>query len=136
MFFIPINDLYNEKGLTLLEVLATLVLLSLLTVSSMSIFNPTFNWIIKSGHRTAANCYAASVLEDLRVNRDKITIVSNVAVSQLGFRQEYKAREMNAEISMFARDEIEDLFDVIVTVTWVEGSKECSLHLNTILRAE
>lgn len=60
--------LKNQKGLTLVEIMAALVILSLLTVTLLSLFTASGSWINSAGQRTRASNYAASIIECIRAD--------------------------------------------------------------------
>ncbi len=62
----------NNKGMTLIEVLAALVLLALLSTSMISIFVPPAKWVSQARTQTTAVNYANALLENLRADRSRI----------------------------------------------------------------
>lgn len=64
-----------QQGMGLAEVLASLVILLLLTVSFMTIFTTAQVWIMKAGKRVQASEYASSIIENVRANSDRLSTV-------------------------------------------------------------
>jgi prepilin-type N-terminal cleavage/methylation domain-containing protein len=129
----------NYQGMTLIEVLAALILLSILAVTLVGIFTPTASWIYGARKETTACNYAAAVLEDLRSNRAVLASgVTRQTPSSLSLDEtEYKPADcptMQAYISMSSRTESTAIFDIAVTVEWTEGSQTRSMKLMTIMR--
>ncbi|MDD3364776.1 MAG: prepilin-type N-terminal cleavage/methylation domain-containing protein [Syntrophomonas sp.] len=137
---LPIKWIHkNETGLTLIEVLASLVLLSLMTVSIMSAFTPAASWINKARRETTASNYAAAILEDLRSDRNKINN-SNAGKSarDLFPAYGYPWAGMTDEITRLERQNppYSNLYDVTVTVSWSEGTKTRSLQISTMIKKD
>jgi prepilin-type N-terminal cleavage/methylation domain-containing protein len=127
---------YDQQGLSLIEVLASLVLLSLLAFSMLAIFSPVARWINAARHETTAVHYAAAILENLRSEREKIDPVNAGQTAQeIGLASVCPANGMVAEISLIqAQAAYPNLYDVQVTVTWTEGTVTQSLSLSTVIR--
>jgi prepilin-type N-terminal cleavage/methylation domain-containing protein len=58
----------TEKGMTLIEVMAALVLLSLLAVTILSVFTTSESWVRGAGKKTIAVQYANSIIDAIRAN--------------------------------------------------------------------
>ncbi len=67
------SSLDDEKGLTLVEVLASLVLLCLITTSVLAIFTPASAWVAQARSQTDACNYARGILDTMRSNRSLVT---------------------------------------------------------------
>ena len=125
-----------QKGLCLIEVLASLVLLSLLAFGMLAIFSPTARWIAGARHETTAVYFAAAILEDLRLERTKIDpLNSGKNVQEMGLGMVCPVSGMAGEISLMqALPYYPNLYDVTVTVTWIEGAVPRSLSMSTVIR--
>lgn len=62
----------KEDGMTLIEVMAALVLLSLLAVTLLSVFSTTGGWIGGAGKKTSASQYANSIIEGIRARSTEL----------------------------------------------------------------
>jgi type II secretory pathway pseudopilin PulG len=139
-----IHKINNNEGQTLIEVLLGLLLLTLLCISSMSIFPSTALWINKARYETTAANYASAVLENLRANSDDPTIFTeeaeNVSPADLGLDEdEYKPGDVNMTASIdisFFSDAQDPRRNVTVTVNWTEGANSRKVALNSIIRKE
>lgn len=124
----------NETGMTLLEVLVALVLLSLLASTVLAIFTPTTIWIKKARDETIAANYAFAILESLRADRGKLNGVINV--DEL---IEEKPPYMEANIIRESGvDGFTNLYKVTVIVKRTEDAPETLplLRMGTIIRKE
>jgi prepilin-type N-terminal cleavage/methylation domain-containing protein len=65
MMDMPFN-LNEEKALTLLEVMAALVILSLLSVTLLSLFTTSGLWLAGASRQTIAGEYATAIIEAVR----------------------------------------------------------------------
>jgi prepilin-type N-terminal cleavage/methylation domain-containing protein len=63
-----IDNIKNEKGMTLIEVMAALVLLSLLAVTVLNVFSTTGGWITGAGKKAIAIQYANSIIDSVKAN--------------------------------------------------------------------
>ncbi|MDD4802183.1 MAG: hypothetical protein PHF24_04490 [Syntrophomonas sp.] len=129
----------NERGLALLEVLAAMVLISLLTICIMSSFCSSANWVSKARHESAASSYAASILENLRAERSKINNSNAGQTAQellpgCGYPWMGMTDKINRMQSRPAP--YNHLYDITVTVYWREGVNMESRQLSTIIRKE
>jgi Tfp pilus assembly protein PilV len=128
----------HENGSSLIEVLAALVLLSLVGFSLLVIFAPVACWIGEARHETSAAFYAAAILENLRSEREKVD-PSNAGKTAQQLALAAVAAEPGLEnvISrMEPRDTWSNLYDVTVTISWVAGVEVRSLNLSTIIRSK
>jgi len=129
----------DDRGITLIEVLATLIMLCILTVTMLGIFISTANWVNRARKDTTACNYGAAVLEDLRSNRTALVsgvtrqIPSAVFLDETNYRPT-DSPTMQAYISMSSRTESASIFDITVTVEWKEGTQTRSLTMMTIMR--
>jgi len=126
---------HNEKGLTLIEVLASLVLLSILTVSILGVFTSTARWIAKGRQETTASHYASAVLEDLRAERNYIDNQDDVLAEELLSGQDYPD-EMDAHITMDDLSSLHNLYNITVTIYRAGDNQSPILQMSTIMRKE
>jgi len=131
----------NNKGMTLIEVLAALVLLALLSTSMLTIFVPPAKWVSQARNQTTAVNYANALLENLRADRSRIntTAATGVAADVLwpvGDQLHLASpANMQATIVMTPWQEIpswpnENRYDVVVTVSWDGGNE----RLRSVIR--
>jgi len=129
---------HNQKGLTLIEVLTALLLLSLLAVSIPGIFGPVATWTCKARSETTGVNYAASLLDELRLQPDKIDELNiGKTAEELGLVCDSSYPGMTSQITrMQPQPSMPNLYDVMVTVTWLEGGQPHNLQLATLIRKE
>jgi type II secretory pathway pseudopilin PulG len=135
----PLKWINNATGLTLIEVLASLALLSLMTVSILAAFTPAASWINKARRETTASNYATSILESLRSDRSKIDNSNEGKTAHYVFPDYgYPWAGMSDEITRLERQNspYNNLYDITVTVSWLEGSKTRSIKISTIVKKE
>jgi len=77
--------LKNNTGFTLVEVLASLAILSLLAAFLLSIVTTTGVWTASAGKKTAATSYAASIIEQIRGYSKFLTQLSFEDTGQMTF---------------------------------------------------
>lgn len=137
---LPIIRIKNDEfGLTLIEVLASLVLLSLMSVSILAIFTPASSWISKARRETTASNYASSILEDLRSDRSKIDNNNAGKTAQDLFpAYGYPWAGMTDSITRLERQNppYNNLYDITVTVSWLEGTETRSLQISTMIKKD
>jgi len=132
------DSIYNEQGLTLIEVLASLVLLSLLTVSILGIFTSTAKWVAKARQETTASNYASAVLEDLRlqrqiINNDNEGLLAEELLPGYGYPWE----GMDARITtMEDLNPLHNLYNITVTIFRSGDTQSPILQMSTIMRKE
>ena len=129
----------NDQGMTLIEVLAALILLSIFAVTLLGIFAPAANWINMARKETTASNYASAVLEDLRSNRGALLsdVTYQTPSALLLNETEYKPSEcptMQAYITIRSLKELTSIINITVTVEWMEGGQTHSLELMTLMR--
>lgn len=128
----------SQSGLTLIEVLAALLLLSLVSLSIPAIFGPAAQWISKARLETTAVNYAASILDELRSERGKINEFNNgKTAEELDLVCESPYPGMTGQITqMQPQASLPNLYDVRVTVSWSQGGQTHNLQLSTVIRKE
>lgn len=129
----------NENGLTLIEVLASLLILGLLAVSVTSIFIPASTWIYKARTETTASNYAFSILETFRADRSKLDSSHTGKSAQNIFPESgFPWAGMSDEINRMEPQAppYEHLYDITVTVSWIEGNTVRHVQMSTIMRKD
>lgn len=128
----------RQKGLTLIEVLTALLLLSLVSLSIPAIFSPAAQWINKARIETWAVNYAASLLDELRCEPEKIDEVNcGKTAAELSLVCASPCPGMTGQISrMQPLPYAPLLYDIMVTVTWTQGGQMHTLNLSTVIRKE
>ena len=131
-------DNLNDKGLTLIEVLASIVLLSLLAASVMTVFPPVAGWISTARRVTLASSYAAAVLEGVRSSPNQIDSLYIGKTAQEMFPDAgFPWNGMTDEITrMQLWDTYPNLYEITVKVSWYEGADQHCMELSTIIRKE
>lgn len=130
-------DRDREKGTALLEVLAALAMLAVLTTTVLAVFTPTGLWISKARNETTAANYAAAILEDLRDQRSRLQAADSISPEDLGLTQLYKPdfpAGINARISMEIMTGFSRLYKVEVLVDWNEGTELREVKMATLMR--
>jgi prepilin-type N-terminal cleavage/methylation domain-containing protein len=69
---LKIDGIKKEAGMTLIEVLAALVLLSLLVVTLLSVFSTSGGWISGAGKKTRAVQGANSIMDTIKANSTQL----------------------------------------------------------------
>ncbi|MCX5780430.1 MAG: hypothetical protein NTV45_06355 [Firmicutes bacterium] len=126
----------NQQGLSLIEVLASLVQLSLLAFIILAIFSPAARWIAAARQETTAVYFAAGILENLRSEPGRLDPVHTGQTAQeMGLAVGYPGCGMMDEISrMQAQAAYPNLYDVTVTIAWPRGTETQSISLSTVIR--
>lgn len=127
----------REQGAALLEVLAALAMLAVLTTMVWAVFTPTGLWISKARNETTAANYAAAILEDLRDQRSRLQAADSISPVDLGLTQPYKPdfpAGINARISIELMTGLSRLYKVEVLVGWNEGTKLREVKMATLMR--
>lgn len=132
------EEQYPQKGLTLIEVLAALLLLALISASIPVIFGGAARWINQARMETTAINYGDSILDDLRSERDKLDQLNtgrNAEELSLGYGSPYPG--MNGAITrMQPQVSLPNLYDVTLTITWSQAGQVHNLVLSTVIRKE
>ena len=131
------QQLGSEKGATLVEVLAALAMLGVLTTMVLAIFAPTGIWIGKARNETTAANYASALLEDLRDQRSLLQSADSISPEGLGLVQPYKPAHpagINARIDMELMTGYSGLYKVEVDVSWNEGTELREVKMATLIR--
>lgn len=138
----------NKKGLTLIEVLTSMLLLTLLTISLYAVVVSSNIWISKAGKSTKAVCLANSIIEDLKANSynipvgvyNRIMIYESIENNGLGLSTNYSDEKWgNYEISVTINEtsmvntSANNLLEVIVEVSWAEGSINYEEKLTSLI---
>lgn len=128
----------NNKGLTLIEVLASMVLLSLLAVLFTAVFPPAAGWIVHARKETLAASYGCAIIEELRSNRQQIESSNTGKTAQFlfpnaGFPWDGLTDEI---VRMQSWGTYNNLYEITVKVSWYEGADQRWMELNTIMRKE
>lgn len=143
----------NQEGMTLVEVMAALVILSLLCVSMLGLYTSSQMWISKAGVRVQASEYAAAIMENIRARSEKLNSVTmtgspptatymDTDISHSAFSLSPLAMVVNdparfteqVKISPYSPGE-HNLYSVTVTVSWVRGDKNDSYTLTSVVAA-
>lgn len=122
----------------MIEVLAALIILCLLTMTVLTVFVPAAVWTVNARMETQASHYAAQILENARcrtANLDNPDVIGQHTVAQfgqlLGLTLELPDEKMQANVIV---EPYETLYRITVIVKWNEGSAARSL--TTMVRRE
>jgi prepilin-type N-terminal cleavage/methylation domain-containing protein len=94
-----------KKGLTLIEVVVSIAILGLMSISFLSMFSGGINWIFKSGNKSSAQYTSQEKIENIiysESNADGINSSSNPLTIKLNFSgKEYNVsgRKIDVEAS-------------------------------------
>lgn len=134
----------NEQGVTLIEVLAALVLLLILSTTIIAVFTPASLWIQQARNETTASNYARAVLEDLRSDRAQIKLGnSDKYADEIWSPHSYQPPEppdMRAKLDIRTasqagidpESDLANLYAVTVKVIW--NNDEDELIMQTVIR--
>ncbi|HZK44485.1 MAG TPA: prepilin-type N-terminal cleavage/methylation domain-containing protein [Syntrophomonadaceae bacterium] len=144
---------YNQKGMTLVEVLVALVLLTLLSVSLLSVVTTSSVWVFKAGKSTKAMTLASSIMEDIKANSFVLTKAEGLYLDNvlhldvndggLGLCADYMRNKNWADIipevtiRPFSCDDTltDNLIKVTVKVSWQEkGYEYCDEIISIVSR--
>lgn len=131
----------DKQGLTLIEVLITLVLLTLLASTVIAVYTPADLWIQQARHETEASFYARSILDNLRADRNKINATNHgKSADEIWSGHYYKPSGLSDLTSTIDIEkhpaDLNRLFNITVTITWIEGHRPYTLVLKTVMRGE
>lgn len=73
---VRINHPKRQEGLTLIEVMVSLVILALITISFLTIFTTSGIWIVNAGKETIAQNYAASIIELVKAHSSDLALLA------------------------------------------------------------
>lgn len=147
------DNICKQQGMGLVEVLASLVILSLLAVTVMTVFTTSQVWIMKAGKRVQANEYASAIIENVRANSDRLSGVvltgdpptrtyidtstehTAFSIPQLDLSVADPAKfSEQVTISQYITDN-NNLYKIEVTVAWTQGGTNDHLDLSTVVGA-
>ncbi len=131
---------HNQKGMTLVEVLAALVLLSLVTICLFTMVTTSSVWVFKAGQSTQAMTMANTIMEDIKANSfaiptgvfDRNMLQNDVADGGLGLSFDYGGADKWANLAPeviidnieFEGSSTDNLLQVTVKVSWQEQGRE------------
>lgn len=123
---------FNEKGMTLIEVMASLVILALISTTVAAVFTPASKWVKEARSETTASNYARAVLENLRADRTKIILSNNEKTAdELWPAYMYHPPGMTAKICIKASG-VNGLYEVTVKVKRSDINED--LEVRTLIR--
>lgn len=126
----------TQTGLTLIEVLAALLLLSLISASIPVIFGTAARWISQARMETTAVAYGVSILDNLRAEREKLDQTNTGKTAEklyLGGASPYPG--ITGEITkMQPQLSFPNLYEVTLTITWFQSEQTHNLVLSTVIR--
>ncbi|MGE5404882.1 MAG: type IV pilus modification PilV family protein [Candidatus Saccharibacteria bacterium] len=125
------SKLFDQSGMTLIEVLASLVIITIVFMSVLSVFMSGMAWISGSSRRTEAVNYAASVIEELKAHPDMVKAGAGEVRSLCtgltppdGIGAAWICREYRPELG---------LYSIEVDVYWSSGSHQQNEQLVTLV---
>lgn len=143
------STISNQKGMTLIEVLAALVLLSMMTITLFTVVTTSTIWIFKAGKSTQAMNMANTIMEDIKANSNTIPVGTfphnmlseDIKDNGLGLSGDYRDSDkwgnMKAEVKVsemqFDSTSRDNLLEVKVKVTWQDSKGNYMEELTSII---
>lgn len=113
----PQKPTFDQKGLSLLEVLVAMALLTLSVTYIMGGFGNAARWNQEAYMSTQAISLAAAVVETYKARPDQIRVMPETAVGHLGMGLEAPPA-IEATVTIDEYDRVLDLYQVLVRVSW------------------
>ncbi|MGE5398394.1 MAG: type IV pilus modification PilV family protein [Chitinophagales bacterium] len=131
-----LEKLRDEKGMTLIEILAALTILTMAIMVIITSFTTAIIWNAESGRRTRAIYFGSEVIEELKSNPSLVTNTSGYV--DYSSRVDYIAPPLGigAKVSIFDYDTTLKLHTVLVKPTWNTRGIERSDSLQTVIRGD
>lgn len=131
----------KNRGMTFLEVIVSLVLLSLIAVMFLPIFVTTTVWIRKAGDDSAAATYVNSIMEEIRTNRNVIydtagTPTTPTALNITSTTAPASLSNLNASIEMTPDASLINIYMVTVTASWTKNGQNRSFTQKATIRKD
>ncbi len=131
----------NHRGVTLLEVITTLVLVVMLTMGFHYVFVTPLEWVSQSGREARAGHLAFSLLELVRAQvhscpgEDLETIIADPDLQGLQELQGYFPAGMVYRLESSTRPDLGSIYwyEVRARVTWQQGNREQEVNLVTLI---
>jgi len=148
-----VKSINNQEGMTLVEVMASLVILSLLCVSLLGLYTSSQLWISNAGVRVQASGYATAIMENIRARSERLTTITmtgtppsvtylDTDIAHATFNLSPLSVEVNDPAKFMEQVKISpytpggnNLYTVMVTVSWVRGGKNNSYTLTSVVAA-
>jgi prepilin-type N-terminal cleavage/methylation domain-containing protein len=115
MFF-RIHCIKKEEGMTLIEVMAALVLLSLLAVTLLSIFSTSGSWIRGTGKKTIAVQYANSIMDMIKADSLQLLNIDFTKDPAMGGSIEVSDNNESDDVFGFLLEQEQEVAGVIESV--------------------
>ena len=131
-------EFFNEKGMSLLEVMVTMFMVALISSSLLGGFIISHQMIKQAGQETQASSFAYQILEDLRARpaQDWADLAAaNINGSSIFISnsdQNYGV-DLQAAVSLHKNPDIPSLYNVKVEVTWENSGRSRMLEMVTTL---
>ncbi|MGI6487876.1 MAG: prepilin-type N-terminal cleavage/methylation domain-containing protein [Syntrophomonadaceae bacterium] len=130
----------DQRGITLVEILVAVVLLSLVSTIFLNLLVTAMGWNELAADKTRATNYAASVMEELRTVSSDFSVLCGYTYSydqgnwdELGLSLPAMEEKMKAEVAIQADDEAAGLFGIKVLVEWGHRGKQREVVLESMI---
>lgn len=131
-------EFFNEKGMSLLEVMVTMFMVALISSCLMGGFIISQQMIKQAGQETRASNFAYQILEDLRA-RPAADWEENAAETEKSshtFIMNSDANygmDLQATVCLEENHDVPSLYEAKVAVTWEDGGRNRRLEMVTFL---
>ncbi len=134
--YYKITTKFNDLGQSLVEVLASLVIMGLLVQSLLAVYGPVSLWVNHSRWENAASNYAFAILESLRLDRNKLESSNQgKSAEELGLNCCALNQTLSNELTIICpMADDPNLYEVEVSVTWNQGGEPKLTRMGTMIR--
>jgi len=128
----------NEVGHSMVEILAAMVLMSLIAGSLLTAHGVVAAWLDCSWRETAANSYAVSIAECLRSQRHLLEESnSGCSAEELDLPCFLPDSGMEGRVTWIRpHPDNPRIYEVGITVSWEQRGAYRDVHLDTLIRQE
>ena len=130
----------DQQGITLVEILVSVVLLSLVSTIFLNLLVTAIGWNQLAADKTRATNYAVAVMEELRTVSSDFPVLCGYTYSyeqgnwdELGLKLPAVEEEMKAEVAIQADEATAGLFRVKVLVEWDYRGKQRGVTLDSMI---
>lgn len=127
----------KEHGQSLLEVLAVMVIMTLIAGIILAVYTPVAAWIRLSWQETCAGNRAYAIMESLRAQPGLLDEANTgCSAEELGLDWEPGSGEVSDAIEISPLADYPHLYQVSVIVQWDQGATIKNVRLDTLMRKE
>jgi type II secretory pathway pseudopilin PulG len=130
----------GQQGITLVEILVAVVLLSLVSIIFLNLSVTAVGWNQLAANKTRATNYAAAVMEELRTVSSDFPVLCGYTYcydqgnwDELGLKLPAVEEGMKAEVAIQADEAAAGLFRVKVLVEWDHRGKQRGVTLDSMI---